>query len=259
MRSRRGAALMTALWLVVALGAIATVVVRDARSGTAVALNTRAGLVARAAAESGIEVLRAAIEDTLATLSFGAERREWLNGLEEATGRGDTLVLGDGRVAWAVLDVNARLDLNAASEASLTSFFERFASPLEARVIARGIRSRVGGLDPSDAMAMPDESARFAQPLRSVDELRELRIVPANVLAQAEPFLTTDGDGAINQRRAPDEVLSAATGELRDEPSRLLLVSRGWMASHPLTHEIQVVVEIQLDRLVVVRIRERVL
>lgn len=250
--ARRGSALLVALWVVVALGAVATVVVRDGRAGSALALNARAEVVARAAAESGIEVLRAAIEDTLARLPFGTERREWLNGLEDATGRGDTVVLGDGRVAWAVLDVNARLDVNAATEASLATFFGQFTSPLDARSIARAIRARVGG---ADAQAV----TQLARPLRSVDELGDLGLVPMDVLVQAEPFLTTDGEGVINQRRAPDEVMAAATGELRDEPSRLLLVSRGWMSNHALTHEMQVVVEIQLDRLVIVRVRERVL
>jgi hypothetical protein len=63
----------------------------------------------------------------------------------------------------------------------------------------------------------------------------------------------------INQRSASDTVLVAAAGELRDEPSRLLIVSRGWMSGHPLTSEIQAVFSMAGNRLVFSHWRERTL
>jgi hypothetical protein len=257
--ARHGVALMLVLWVVVALGAIGSVVVRDARSATAQAAAVRASVVARYAAESGIEALVAGLEDTLAALPLGMERREWLNGLERATARGDTVVLGDGRFATAVLDVNARLDVNAASLQSLTVYFSHFAAPASAAAMAQAIRAYIDGAGDGVAPGMPDESFRLARPLRDLAELRRSGLVPAAVLDQAAAGLTVDGDGTINRRAASPMVLASAAGELRDEPSRLLLVARGWMRNHPLTHEVQAVYEIQLDRLVLVHWRERTL
>jgi hypothetical protein len=52
-------------------------------------------------------------------------------------------------------------------------------------------------------------------------------------------------------------VLAAAGGELRDEPSRILIVSRGWQDGHALTHEIQAVYAVVGNELTLVRWRER--
>jgi hypothetical protein len=54
-------------------------------------------------------------------------------------------------------------------------------------------------------------------------------------------------------------VLSAAGGDLREEPSRIIVVSRGWLDGHALTHEIQAVYAIEGSRLALVRWRERTL
>ena len=81
--------------------------------------------------------------------------------------------------------------------------------------------------------------------------------MPEGVRTLAAPYLTVDGDGTLNRRRASDTVLVAAGGELRDEPTRLLLVSRGWMAGNALTHEVQAVYDVTMDRLALVHWRER--
>src|SRR5688572_10754137 len=111
-RSRRGVALILVLWLVVVLATISAGVVRAARTSSAIAANARATVIARAAAESGIEALVASIEDSLAGFADAGDRRDWLNALATAT-EGDSVTLGDGRFAVTIVDVSARLDLNA--------------------------------------------------------------------------------------------------------------------------------------------------
>jgi hypothetical protein len=76
---------------------------------------------------------------------------------------------------------------------------------------------------------------------------------------RAAHLLTVDGDGTINRAVASDTVLSVAGGELRDEPSRILVVSRGWQDGQPLTHEIQAVYAVVGNGLTLVRWRERLL
>ena len=250
-QERRGVALVLVLWIVVILGGVSAGVVRSARTSTSIAANARAEVVARAAAESGIEALVASIEDTLSQLDDPSDRRDWLNALGLSSA-GDSALLGDGRFSVTVVDVSARLDVNAATLSALQVFFSQFTDPGEAAAIAARIRAHIG----SDSMGLPASPLR-STPIRSLEELHLARLVPDAVLTRAVPYLTVDGDGVINSRTASDTVLVAATGELRDEPSRLLLVSRGWVSGHPLTHEIQAVYAITGNRLVFSHWRER--
>jgi type II secretory pathway component PulK len=262
LQRRRGVALMLVLWLVVVLGVIGAGVVRGTRATSAIAANVRAQLVARLSAESGIEALVAAIEDTLASLSDSASRQDWLNGLEDGASRGDTTVLGEGRFAVTVVDVSARLDVNAAPEPALRAFFARFTDLAGAADIARAIRRQIERAGPAAGgdqrlEADPFGTLRPVRPLRSLEELSRRRLVPERILERAAPYLTVDGDGSVNRSAASDTVLVAAAGELRDEPSRFLIIARGWMGGHPLTHEVQAVYAITGDRLVLAHRRER--
>jgi general secretion pathway protein K len=252
LRSRHGVALILVLWIVVILGGVSAGVVRSARTSTGIANNARAGVIARAAAESGIEATVAAIEDTLARTPDVEERRDWLNALV-LDARRDSVMLGDGRFAVTLVDVSARLDVNAASESALQTFFTQFIDPAGAAQIARSVRAAI---NPDGDRTGPLQ-LRSATPIRSLDELSRRRLVPDDVLARAAQYLTVDGDGVINARTASDTVLSVATGELREEPGRLLLISRGWVSGHALTHEIQAVYAIAGNRLVFSHWRER--
>lgn len=254
LRSRRGVALVLVLWIVVILAGVSAGVVRSAQTSTGIAANARANTIARAAAESGIAAVVAAIEDTLARFEDADDRRDWLNAIALQS-TPDSFSLGEGRFQVTVVDVSARLDVNAATLQALQAFFSQFTDPAGAAAIANAIRQRIDSGAPNDP-AVPFRP-RSATLIRSLDELRLRRLVPEAVLARAVPYLTVDGDGVINARTASDTVLVAATGELRDEPSRLLLVSRGWVSGHPLTSEIQAVYAISGNRLVFSHWRER--
>ena len=130
----------------------------------------------------------------------------------------------------------------------------------EARAAAEAVRRHVGaaGLESGDIAGRLRRSPR-RNPLRSLDDLRLVPGVSERLALAAAPYLTVDGDGRINRRTAPAPVLAAARGTLVDEPSRILVVSRGWLAGHPLTHEVQAVYEVAGGRLAFVRWRERTL
>ena len=254
LRSRRGVALVLVLWIVVILAGVSAGVVRSARTSTGIAANARAGTIARAAAESGIEAIVAAIEDTLARFENADDRKEWLNAIALQSNP-DSFSLGEGRFQVTVVDVSARLDVNAATLSALQTFFSQFTDPAGAASVANAIRQRIdSGASDNPAAAFRPRSATL---IRSLDELHQRRLVPEAILARAAQYLTVDGDGAINARTASDTVLVAASGELRDEPSRLLLISRGWVSGHPLTCEIQAVYAISGNRLVFSHWRER--
>ena len=259
MSDRRGAALILVLWIIVALAAISSGAVAATRSTNGIAANYRARTVARYAAESGVALAVAAIEDGLSAAAEPAARRELLNHLDQALE--PETALGDARLAVALVDPGSRLDVNVADVRSLTRLLSFFTDPLDAEEAARAIRAYVGGV--TDASFDPSGSGEQAgalaaiRPLRSIDELFRIPGLAPELARRAAGSLTVDGDGTINRATAPDTVLAAAAGELRDEPSRILVVARGWLDGHPLTHEIEALYAVVGNELTLIRWRER--
>ena len=237
LRNRRGFAVMLVVWMIAVLGTVSAGVALRARSTTDVTANYRARVMSRYAAESGIALAVATLQDSLAGFTDAAARRAYLNQLDAALGGNAQIELGDARVAVALVDVGAQLDVNFADAASLATLFGYFTDAIEAERMAAAVRA--------------------VTPLESLDQLADLPGVRREVMQRAVEYLTVDGDGTINRASASDTVLAAATGELRDEPSRIIVVSRGWRDGHALTHEIQAVYAITENELVLVRWRER--
>ena len=269
-RTRRGVALMLVLWLVVVLAALATGIVAETRATTSVVANLRARTTARAAAESGVAAALDELEDSLATLAADTSRRAaFLNDLDRALGAHEQGALGDAgtgavRYAVALVDVSSRIDVNEAGAESLGALFASFVGAAEAERAAEAVQLWIGAEGASGA----DEGARAARarqlgierpvgPLRTLDDLVRVPGVSERLARAAAPHLTVDGDGRINEATASAVVMSAARGSLVQEPSRILIVSRGWTDGHPLTHEIQAVFPVSGARLLPVRRRER--
>ncbi len=256
MKSRRGVALMLALWLIVILSAIGARVATSARSSISIAGNLRARTSGKYAAESGIVTGAESVRARLIAITDRGERAAFLNSLQ-STSEGDR-ILGDARFAVAYVDLSSRLDINAASRAQLARLFSFFTGPAEAVRAADAIRMRVGSDE--DLPARADIAYPVlppARPLRSLEELRTIADVSESLAISAAPYLTVDGDGKINRAAASDTVLAVAAGSLVDEPSRILIISRGWLPGQALTHEIQAVYAIDGSNVVLVRWQER--
>lgn len=257
---------MLVLWLVVVLAILGARVTTSARSSTFIAGNLRARTSAKYAAESGIVFGAARLRSALSAVTDPAERAAFLNSLETKGSSGDEIALGDARFMVVFVDANSRLDVNNASRAQLARLFSFFTGPVEAARAADAVRMRIGGED-----VLPGERRRFSgqrtdlsypalrppSPLRSLEELRAIPSLPEHVAFAAAPFLTVDGDGRINRATASDTVLAVATGSLVDEPSRLIVIARGWVRGNPLTHEIQAVYAIDGKSMMLVRWQER--
>ncbi|MDQ6717183.1 MAG: type II secretion system protein GspK [Gemmatimonadota bacterium] len=248
MRQRPGVALMLAVWMVAVLGAIAAAIVSATRGSESLAMNLKAEAQARRAAESGAIMGVAALERLLADSRDSSSRRVLLNSLEKGRIGAEEQALGDERFVFTFVDVNSRLDVNWATAQQLARLFQYFTSPMEAAAAASAIRGSAG----ESGTSMPRSA-----PLRSLDALDGVPGVSRDLLMKTAPYLTVDGDGRINAASASDTVLAAAAGDVEYEPSRLLLVSRGWAKGHKLTHEIQAVYAIELNKLVLVHWRER--
>ncbi|HEY7566437.1 MAG TPA: hypothetical protein VH762_02625 [Gemmatimonadaceae bacterium] len=270
---KRGSTLALVLWTLVVVGGISLGVTRRTRAAIAVASNARAQVVARYAAESGIALVVHAIEDSLAAAGDSASRAELLNAVTRPPFALGIQSLGNARVQVAIEDVNAKLDLNYADADAVAQLLAEFGEAGVAYRAARAIRAHIGtGVTPNS----PDESFPIGQRsapslakeqawggsggaryLTSLDELMSIPEVDQQLIERAAPYLTVDGDGATNRVTASAAVLRAARGAVVEMPSRILLVSRGWLDASSLTHEIQAVYAVQGNDLALVRWRER--
>lgn len=260
MQTRRGVALVTTLWLIVMLGAVAMQVTSSSSAVSNAADNVRNRAIARYAAESGVVLTTARIEESLATLPDSAAIKSYLNGVEQGSVGAAEATLGDGRIQISIVDVNSRLDVNAATAEQLMSLFSSVADLDASQRAAVAIRNRIDyGRDLEGLAAQRANMAKppFATPLRSLSELRHIPGVNPELATAAAPFLTVDGDGRVNRVTASERVKAAAGGDLRDMPSRLLIISRGWKDRTALTFEIQALYAIEYGKLVLVTWRER--
>lgn len=257
---------MLALWLIVLLTVMGGSVASSAKNTTGVASNLRARLVGRYASESGVVLAVAQMRDSLASITDAVKRSAYLNSLQPHASKRAENGFGDERFSVAYVDVNSRVDVNNASQSQLVRLFSYFTDGAEAASAAKAIRDYVDaprgdreyprrGLPARSDLAYPRMPA--ANPLRALDDLRRIPGVPEKLVLDVVPYLTVDGDGRINRTAASDTVMAAAAGSIVNEPSRILVISRGWLRGQPLTHEIQAVYAIEGTTVSLVRWQER--
>ena len=283
--NRRGMALVFVLYLLVTLGVIAAEVARNGRQEAAKVAGLRARSVSRYAAESGIALgmvrVHRILDSAAATpASQVAALRDVAADLEQV---GDTM-MGAARFRVAVINLNARIDLNRASKEMLEKFLAQFAGPQQVNEAVAALRK---------------------EPLRRVGELARVPGLSPGLAFAIAPYITVWGDGLVDINAAPETVLVALRGlepaaaqalvsrreageiftssdpmrprrglstepETMEDargsgpipqaiptPTRLLLVSQGWQEGHPLTHEIQAAYAILGHRLVLQAWSER--
>jgi type II secretory pathway component PulK len=261
---RRGIALIVVLGLLMVLGTLAAEIARAVRLEAHTVASLRARTVGRYAAESGIALAEQRIRELLDSAVSGPERVAALNDLASWLAPLREVALGPARFGVAVVDLNARLDLNHSDAATLRNLLGRFTSGRRAAEIAAAIREA---------------------PLARLGELSMIPGMDAALALAVAPYVTVSGDGSVNVNSAPETVLAslAALGEAgaRDlirrresgerfssfadlrlggerglagdaasraerldpvmMPTRLLVISRGWQMGHPLTREIRAV------------------
>lgn len=257
---------MLALWLVVLLTVLGGRVVSSSKNSTGVASNLRARLVGRYASESGVVLAAAQMRDSLAQITDPEKRSRYLNSLQPGSRNSPEHGFEDERFSVVYVDVNSRLDINNSSEPQLTRLFSYFIGGAEAALAAKAVRNFIDaprstrefprpGLPDRQDLSYPRMPS--ANPLRTLEDLRRIPGFSEVLALAAVPYLTVDGDGRINRSAASDTVMAAAAGSVVSEPSRILIVSRGWLKGQPLTHEIQAVYAIEGNSVKLVRWQER--
>lgn len=270
--------MISALFVIVLLTSLTAMVSASARTSAGVSRNRQAQAEARAMAESGVLAARVRFEAMLRATGADSTRREAVFDLLEAPPAAAAApqpwvadTLAGGVFAATIVNVSARLDVNSAGAEGLTRLFRTVAPPEVAARLARRIDAAVRGASAprvqQEAEAARDSligallgqaaPPRIMQPIESLDALGALAGADAGVLARVAEQLTVDGDGRIDRRHASRAVLAAASGSLVDSPTRLLVISRGWAQTSPLTREIQAVYAVEGNELRLVRWRER--
>jgi general secretion pathway protein K len=297
---------MLVLWLIVVVSAIAASVTAATRVDAGVAVNVRARVAGRYAAESGLVLVSARL-DTLLKGVTSEDAPYLFKNLNEQLGDLRDVSVGDAQFTVAVEDLGGRLDLNEASDDMMSRFLAQFIDQREARLAALSMldwkdAGNIGGLRGSEAASYERAGSRFRptnRPIRRVEELSRMLHVGDSLLYRIAPYITVQGDRRINVNTAPETVLVALPGLTKETarmlvarrragevftsvnvlyellgrrfagsafllrqraatvPSKLLVVSRGWLAGHSLTHEIQAVYSIEGDHLVLRAWQER--
>ena len=257
---RRGFALVAALWLLVALGAVGLHTALASRARRQAAANLLDEVRARNAVMAGTEYARSRLtaamlgqaeelraqamerarssrsRSRLASASVGMLFRR-ADPLEDPWREPQGLVVpqmafGDAAYAILLRDVGAALNLNDADEDMLRQFFSQGMGMdyADADELAQAIMDwrdeddlpRINGGEREEYLK---EGALVLPPNRDfaeLDELRHVRGMTPELFVQVVPHLTLIGSGQINLNSAPEPVLLAVPGLDRSAVTELL-------------------------------------
>ncbi|HWH50466.1 MAG TPA: type II secretion system protein GspK [Gemmatimonadaceae bacterium] len=224
MRPRRGVALIAALWLVVAIAAVALQFSMEAHERRAVGILASERGIQRAAALGALALTQAKLEYALRVAPTGtnvqrlAASDPWLDV--------DSLYSGPVDVDSMEVDVQARdlgekLNINQLTENELQSFFSFLLGDY-----AKSTQLAQSILDwrDADSIPRPNGAERDAYikakmlalptngPFREIEELSNVMGMTPEIFAKVAPYLTTHGIGAVNINTAPIPVLRALPG-----------------------------------------------
>jgi len=185
---RRGVALIFVLWLLVLLGAIVAEVASQARLEAEILASLRSRTVARYSAESGILAATVRIEAMLDSTRSQPERITTFHELAARLAPLNDVDLGSGRFGVAVVDLNARIDLNRADAATLQGLFRQFITDKRAEEVVDLLKQA---------------------PLDRLGELAHIPGIDDSLALAVAPYVTVWSDGFVNINSAPEPVLAA--------------------------------------------------
>jgi len=223
-RNRRGVALLAALWLVVAIAAVAAQFAIEARERRNVGILAAERGIQRAAAMGALAMTQAKLEYAMrvAPASANAARLSssdpWLG--IDSTYSG-TVYVDSAPVAVTARDLGEQLNINQLTETDLQSFFTFLL-----RDFSKATQLSQAIMDWRDADSLPRPSGAerddyikaglLALPtnasFRDVEELQNVMGMTPEIYATIAPFLTTRGNGQVNINTAPIPVLRALPG-----------------------------------------------
>lgn len=238
MKSRRGFALIAALWLLVALAAIGTELGLAGRAWRRSAIARVDRQQATAGAEAGLAHAHARLEGVLAGSHEGNASLATRNAIDPwrtfERVIPDSVTFGASYYSMRARDAGAALHVNLASEDELRRLL--IALRIDAGKADRLAQSIMDWKDVDDLHrargaerdAYVKAGAEELPPNRALREVAELRGVvgmTSELFDRIAPYLTTLGSGSVNLARAPAPVLLALPG-MSDEAAAVILRNR---------------------------------
>ena len=241
MRSRRGVALLAALWLVVAIAAVALQFSIEAHERRTIGILASERGIQRAAALGALAVMQQRLEQA-ARLGPSTNSNPGLARLRasdpwfgaDSVFSGSVMV-DSMQVDVQVHDLGERLNINRMSEVQLQQFFSFLTSDYS---LSTHLSQAIMDWRDADSTARPNGAERDAYikaemlalptnaPFREIEELRNVMGMTADVYAASSPYLTTHGTlGQVNLNSAPVPVLRALPG-MTDVTLNLILQMR---------------------------------
>jgi len=240
MRPRRGFALLAALWLVVAIAAIALQFSLEARERRMVGILASERGIQRAAALGGLALMQARLEEALRlgptadanpALARLRATDPWFGADSVFSGPAD---VDSMPVNIEVHDLGEKLNINRMSEVQLQTFFSFLLKDFskstqlsqsimdwrDADSIPRPSGAERDAYIKAGMLALPTNST-----FRDVEELQNVMGMTPDIYAAVAQYLTTRGSGAINVNTAPVPVLRALPG-MTDATLNMILMLR---------------------------------
>jgi type II secretory pathway component PulK len=237
MKARRGVALLAALWLVVAIAAVAVQFSIDARERRTIGILAAERGVQRALAVGALASVRAQMDQAMRTLTQGANATSlrasdpWLDLASIFNGQ---VMVDSTPVDVAVLDLGERLNINQVLEVDLRNFFSFLLSDFskaqhlaqavldwrDADTLPRPTGAEVDAYVKAELLALPTNG-----PFRDVDDVRNVFGMTPEIFATVSPYLTVRGPAQINLNTAPAPVLRALPG-MTDQLLNMILMMR---------------------------------
>jgi general secretion pathway protein K len=236
MRARRGVALLAALWLVVAIAAVALQFSIEAHERRNIGILTSERGIERGAAVGALALMQARLEYALrvapSSNNPGVARLRasdpWLDV--------DSLYSGPVSVDSMTVDVEAhdlgeKLNINQLNELEIQTFFSFLLSDYtKAAQLAQSVMDwrdadsipRPSGAERDDYIKADMLSLPTNAPFRTVEELRDVMGMTSDIYNKASPYLTTLGTGQVNVNTAPVPVLRALPGMTDATVNRIL-------------------------------------
>jgi general secretion pathway protein K len=234
MKSRRGVALLAALWLVVAIASVALQFSIEAHERRTIGLLASERGIQRAAAMGALALTQARLEQALRVAPTGSRVQvlrssdPWLDA--------DSTYSGPVLVDSMVVDVQARdlgekLNINLVNETELQTFFSFLLGDYsKSTQLAQSIMD----WRDVDSMPRPSGAERDAYikaemlalptngPFREIEELQNVMGMTPEIYAAASPYLTTHGSDQVNLNTAPVPVLRSLPGMTDATLNRIL-------------------------------------
>jgi general secretion pathway protein K len=241
MRARRGVALLAALWLVVAIAAVALQFSIEARERRAIGILTSERGIQRGAALGALAMTQARLEQALRigpTVTNNPQLARlratdpWFG--VDSIFSGEVLV-DSMPVQVEIHDLGEKLNINRMSEVQLQQFFSFLLNDYSA---STHLSQAILDWRDADSIQRPSGAERDAYikaellalptnaPFREIEELRNVMGMTPEIYAAVVPYLTTHGTlGQVNLNSAPVPVLRALPG-MTDVTLSLILQMR---------------------------------